>query len=67
MTLIVTDVNKLDSALGQVHLHETFLWCNQLGHVDVVGSLSQHNKAKTLWMEHFKGGKFTEKNEEKIK
>ena len=40
------------------------------GHADVVGSVNtitwvgQHNKAKTLRMEHVKGREFTEKKEE---
>ena len=42
---IVTKVNKLHSALGQVHL---YVWYAYLGHVDVVGSannreLKQHD------------------------
>ena len=49
--------DALDSALGQVHLHETVN-----SNVDVVGSVN-NNKDKTLWMGNVNGRKFTEKKE----
>ena len=60
---INSDVNKLDSALGQVHLHET----GAPGHVDVIGLVSTIRPRRYGWNTSKEGSLWREMKKNRVK